>query len=152
LGSRERVADYLKDAGVAAEVREFDESTRSSALAAKALGCSIAEIAKSVVFVGEKAIVVIISGDKRVSVAKLGSLTGGDVRVADAEEVREWTGYPIGGVPPFPHKEGVVVFPDVSLTRFDHVWAAAGAPNTVFRIRTNSLISLLGDAPRDLSG
>jgi prolyl-tRNA editing enzyme YbaK/EbsC (Cys-tRNA(Pro) deacylase) len=149
LGSRERVAEYLTRSGVRYEVREFDESTKNSPLAAQALGCTVAEIAKSVVFVGGQTAVVVASGDKRVSVPKLSKVIGG-ARMARPDEVREKTGYPIGGVPPFPHREGVVVLPDVSLTRFRSVWAAAGAPNAVFRIDPTDIMRLLGAGPFDL--
>jgi prolyl-tRNA editing enzyme YbaK/EbsC (Cys-tRNA(Pro) deacylase) len=144
LSSREKVAAFLREIGVETKVREFDESTKNSELAAKALGCTIAEIAKSIVFVGARTSVVIISGDKRVSVSKLGAALGDEVRIATPDEVREKTGYPIGGVPPFPHGEDVWVFADNSLARFDYVWAAAGAPNAVFRIRSKDLAALLG--------
>lgn len=127
-----------------AKIREFDESTKSSALAAEALGCTIGEIAKSVVFVGARTAVVVISGDKRVSLTRLSAALGDEIRIATPEEVREKTGYPIGGVPPFPHNEDVWVFADNSLARFDYVWAAAGAPNAVFRIRSKELAALLG--------
>lgn len=132
-------------------MRQFDESTKNSALAAEVLGCTVAEIAKSVVFVGARTAVVIISGDKRVSLSKLGAALGDDVRIATPDEVRENTGYPIGGVPPFPHNEDVWVFADNSLTRFDYVWAAAGAPNAVFGIRSKDLIALLGTGVWELA-
>ncbi|HKT22125.1 MAG TPA: YbaK/EbsC family protein [Nitrososphaerales archaeon] len=149
MGSRERVAEYLAGAGVGYEIREFGESTKSSALAAQVLGCTVAEIAKSVVFVGSGTAVVVASGDRRVSVPKLSAVMG-RVRIANAEEVREMTGFPIGGVPPFPHGEGVSVLPDVSLTRFRSVWAAAGAPNAVFRMESADVIRLVGAGPFDL--
>jgi len=151
LGSRERVSEFLSKSGVKYEAKEFDESTKTSALAAKALGCTVPEIAKSVVFVGQKTAVVIISGDKRVDAAKLARFLGVEVRIGRPDEVREKTGFPIGGVPPFPHGEGVVVVADRSLMRFDHVWAAAGTPNAVFGIGTADLIRLLGRAPVDVA-
>jgi prolyl-tRNA editing enzyme YbaK/EbsC (Cys-tRNA(Pro) deacylase) len=151
LGSRERVSEYLSRSGVRFELREFDESTKNSALAALALGCSVAEIAKSVVFVGEKTAVVIISGDKRVDGGKLAKVTGTELRIAKPEEVRDRTGFPIGGVPPFPHGERVTVLADSSITRFGHVWAAAGTPNSVFGIETPDLLRLLGTVPVDLA-
>jgi len=151
VGSRERVTEYLSKLGVKFEPREFDESTKNSALAAQALGCSVAEIAKSVVFAGEKTAVVIISGDKRVDGAKLTKVIGWESRIARPDEVRDRTGYPIGGVPPFPHGEGVAVLADASLTRFSHVWAAGGTPNSVFRIGTHDLLRLLGTAPVDIA-
>jgi len=149
--SRERVSEYLTKSGAKYELREFDESTKSSALAAQALACSVAEIAKSVVFVGEKTAVVIISGDKRVDGAKLANLMGTKLRIAEADEVRDRTGFPIGGVPPFPHGEGITVLVDSSLTRFAHVWAAAGTPNSVFGIETPDLLRLVGNKPIDVA-
>lgn len=142
---------YLSMSGVRHELREFDESTKNSALAAQALGCSVAEIAKSVVFVGERTAVVIISGDKRVDGAKLLKVIGAELRIAKPNEVREMTGFPIGGVPPFPHGDGVAVLADASLARFSHVWAAAGTPNSVFRIGTPDLLRLLNTAPVDVA-
>lgn len=150
-GSVERVRRYLLTSGLDVQIREFDTSTKSSALAAEALGCSLAEIAKSVVFNSGGTVVVVISGDKRVDTRKLSGLTGSGASVATAEEVRTTTGYPIGGVPPFPHSEGVRVVCDESLRRFAHVWAAGGAPNVVFRISPNELIAKAGGAAVDVA-
>ena len=151
MGSRQRVAEYLSKSGLKVELRQFDESTRSSALAAQALGCSVAEIAKSVVFVGTGTAVVIISGDKKVDASKLARETGEEMRVATPVEVKERTGFPIGGVPPFPHGAEVLVFPDASLRRFSQVWAAAGTPNTVFKIGASDLLEHLRRGPFDLA-
>ena len=151
MGSRERVAEYLSKVGLKVEMREFDESTRNSALAAQALGCTVAEIAKSVVFVGSGTAVVIISGDKKVDGSKLSKATGEEMRLATPSEVRDRTGFPIGGVPPFPHDEGVLIYPDESLNRFREVWAAAGTPNAVFRIGASDLVRHVGRGPFDLA-
>ncbi len=151
MGSQGRVSEYLSKSGAKYELREFDKSTKNSELAARALGCSVAEIAKSVVFVGEKTVVVIISGDKKVDGAKLARVMGAELRVARADEVRDRTGFPIGGVPPFPHGQGVAVLADASLTRFRRVWAAAGTPNSVFEIGTPDLLGLLGSGPVDVA-
>jgi prolyl-tRNA editing enzyme YbaK/EbsC (Cys-tRNA(Pro) deacylase) len=151
VGSRERVSEYLSKTGAKYELKEFDESTKNSALAAQALGCTVAEIAKGVVFVGAKTAVIIISGDKRVDGAKLAKAAGADLRIAKPDEVRERTGFPIGGVPPFPHEEGVTVFADESLCRFSHVWAAAGSPNSVFRIGTRDLLRLIASPAVDVA-
>ncbi len=151
MRSRERVAKYLSNSGVEFELREFEESTRSSALAAQALGCTIAEIAKSVVFIGAATVVVIISGDRKVDPNKLAAAAGEAMRIASPEEVRERTGFPIGGVPPFPHAEGVSVMPDSSLRRFRRVWAAAGSPNAVFRIGVDDLLMLVASGTYELA-
>lgn len=147
----ERVREFIEKRGIGAELRELDRSTRTSSLAAEALGCTVAEIAKSVVFVGMSVYVVVTSGDKKVSKERLSEAVGERVELASQERVEEATGYPVGGVPPFPHREGVRVVPDVSLLRFEHVWAAAGAPNAVFRIRTKELLDVIGSGPVDVS-
>ena len=109
------------------------------------------EIAKSVVFLGKSTAVVVLSGDMRVDVSKLSRLAGEGLRVGSPDEVRERTGFPIGGVPPFPHGKGVAVYPDSSLIRFQQVWAAAGTPNAVFRMGTADLLRLAGVGPFDVA-
>ena len=149
--SHERVTRYLAGSGLEVEPRQFDESTRSSSLAAQALGCSVAEIAKSVVFAGRGTAVVIISGDKKVDPSKLAKVAGERMKMATPKEVRERTGFPIGGVPPYPHNPGVTVYPDASLTRFQRVWAAAGTPNAVFRVGSEDLVARVGRGTFDLA-
>jgi prolyl-tRNA editing enzyme YbaK/EbsC (Cys-tRNA(Pro) deacylase) len=151
MSGRERVAEFLNKASAQAEVCELETSTRNSELAARALGCTIAQIAKSVVFVAGDTVVVVISGDKRVDVAKLGRLMRCTARVATASEVKEKTGYPVGGVPPFPHEHSIRVITDASLLRFESVWAAAGVPTAVFSMSTRDLIRLTGSPPMDLA-
>jgi prolyl-tRNA editing enzyme YbaK/EbsC (Cys-tRNA(Pro) deacylase) len=150
-GSVERVRSHLSRLRLGVEFRQFDVSTRNSALAAQALGCTVAEIAKSVVFKGKSGLVVVISGDRRVDPSKLSTLSGIPVSIASPDEVREMTGYPIGGVPPFPHSETVSVLVDASVLRFEKVWAAGGAPNTVFSIRTQDLIQAVGRQTVDVA-
>lgn len=150
-GSREAVEGYLARSGISVEVKVFAGSTKSSALAAKEIGCGVEQIAKSVVFAGRKTVVVILSGDKRVDSARLQKSVGASVRIATPDEVSGSTGYPIGGVPPFPHRAGVEVLLDDSLMRFQDVWAAAGTPNAVFHIRTNDLKRLVGREPAHVS-
>lgn len=151
MGSLEKVKEFLRESGAVYEIREFDSSTRNSALAAAVLGCTVGEIAKSIVFQGKGIHVVVLSGDRRVDAVKLSSVAGEIVRVASPDEVREGTGYPVGGVPPFPHREGVTVFVDLSLMRFRWVWAAAGVTHAVFRISPADLTKLVGGSPHDLS-
>ena len=151
MGSRERVVEYLSGTGVRFELKDFGESTKNSALAAAALGCTVAEIAKSVVFVGRGTAVVVISGDKKVDGRKLARVTGEEMKMGTPDEVRERTGFPVGGVPPFPHRPGVLAYPDLSLTRFQAVWAAAGTPNSVFRIGSSDLVERAGRGPFDLA-
>ena len=137
-GSR-RVGEFLAARGLDVQVVLLDSSTRTSKMAADSLGCSLAQIAKSIVFVDGSTVVVIISGDKRVDARKLSKMLGEKVRIADADSVRRGTGYVIGGVPPFPHNEGVKVLLDASLGRFDEVWSAAGTPHSVMKLRVEEL-------------
>lgn len=141
----------MKQKGLNAKIVEFDSTTKSSALAARELGCSIAEIAKSVVFRAGQGIIVVISGDKRVDKLKLSRLIGKEAITATAREVRQITGYPAGGVPPFPHYEWVRVVPDSSLRRFREVWAAAGQPNSVMKLATSELLGTIGTGYVDVA-
>lgn len=146
-----RVAAFLGQSGAAYEVGVLGESTRSSEPAARALRCTTAEIAKSVVFVGPQTAVVVLAGDKRVNTCKLSSLLGGPVRPGSPMEVAAATGYPVGGVPPFPHRQGIRVLADESLLAHEHVWAAAGTPNAVFRMSSRELVRLMGGRAGELS-
>lgn len=139
-----RVGEFLTETGLEAQVVTLDDSTRTSQMAADALGCSVAQIAKSIVFIDGGVVVVVISGDKRVDSKKLSALLGEKVRIADADAVRRETGYIIGGVPPFPHDEGVRVLLDSSLGRFDEVWTSAGTPNSVMKISVSALGDVVG--------
>jgi prolyl-tRNA editing enzyme YbaK/EbsC (Cys-tRNA(Pro) deacylase) len=142
-GSR-RVNQFLVESGIDAQIVTLDDSTRTSQMAAEALGCSVAQIAKSIVFTSTRPIVVVVSGDMRVDPRKLSNLLEEEVEIADADTVKRGTGYVIGGVPPFPHDEGVRVVLDASLTRFKEVWTAAGTPNSVMKIGVDALRSQLG--------
>ncbi len=145
LRGSKRVSAYLDEREIKARVVTLDESTRTSQLAADALGCTVAEIAKSIVFkAGEGAVVVVISGDRRVDAKKVSAHLGVKVGNADADAVKALTGYPIGGVPPFPHDAGVKVLLDGSLTRFEKVWAAAGTPNSVMNLAVEQLRGIVG--------
>ena len=145
LRGSKRVSTYLEENDIEARVVTLDESTRTSQLAADALGCTVAEIAKSIVFkAGNGAMVVIISGDRRVDAKKVSAHLGLKVGNADADSVKTLTGYTIGGVPPFPHNSGVKVLLDRSLNRFERVWAAAGTPNSVMNLAVEQLRGIIG--------
>jgi prolyl-tRNA editing enzyme YbaK/EbsC (Cys-tRNA(Pro) deacylase) len=135
----ERVTAVLRDAGVAAEVREFPEGTRTAPEAAAAVGCEVGQICKSLVFrVGAEPLLVIASGANRVDEARFGAVK------ADAAYVREHTGFAIGGVPPFGHATAIDTVLDEDLLRYDVVWAAAGTPRAVFAIAPPALVELCG--------
>lgn len=146
-----RLIRYVEEMGIETEVVTLDSSTRTSQMAADSLGCEVAQIAKSIVFTGDNPVVVVISGDKRVDTKKLSAHQGWKVRIANADAVRNGTGYVIGGVPPFAHDPGVVVLLDSSLARFDDVWAAAGTPHSVMRLRVSDLEEIVGGGFVDLA-
>ena len=148
-----RTSQLLRDAGIDARVVEFEQPTRTSAEAAVAIGCSVAEIAKSIVFRGKnsgQAIIVIASGDNRVSETKVAQRVGEPLARADADFVREATGYAIGGVAPIGHAQPVKLLLDQDLERFDTVWAAAGTPFSVFAIKPAELRRLTGADSADV--
>src|SRR6266550_2598859 len=132
----ELVQSALDAAGIEARVVELAASTRTAAEAAAAIGCSVAQIAKSLVFRGRsgEAILVIASGTNRVDEKKLAALAGEPIAKADADFVRERTGYAIGGVPPAGHASPLRTFIDRDLLLFDLIWAAAGTPHAVFEL------------------
>ena len=131
----DRVRAALEAASLACAIRTLPDSTRTAVEAAAAVGCSVGEIAKSLVFrAGDRAVVAIMSGDNRLDPAALAAAIGEEVRRADADFVRAATGFAIGGVPPLGHATPVDVFMDRDLFRFDEIWAAAGSPYSVFAI------------------
>jgi prolyl-tRNA editing enzyme YbaK/EbsC (Cys-tRNA(Pro) deacylase) len=126
------------------QVVEFEASTRTSEDAAAAVGCTVAEIAKSLVFrsASGRPVLVIASGANRVDEKKVRALLGEKIERADADFVRAMTGYAIGGVPPIGHAVAPVVLIDNDLQRFAAVWAAAGTPNAVFKVAPADLLRL----------
>ena len=127
-------------------VLEFDQPTHSAAQAAAAIGCTIAQIAKSLVFAGpyNRPVLVIASGANRVDEEKLAALVGGTICRADADFVKQNTGFSIGGVPPVGHKLAPEVVLDADLRIFDEIWAAGGTPNAVFKLTPVQLKQLTG--------
>ena len=148
----QRVAELLQDKGHAHSPVMLDDAARTAQQAADALGISVGQIAKSIVFrrrSDEVAVLVITSGDQRVDEKKVEAMVcpdGKRLGRADAEFVKSRTGFSIGGVSPLAHATETVVLIDRSLFRFDEVWAAAGHPHAVFRLSPQEL-ELLTDAP-----
>ena len=147
-----RVQEALRAAGLSNEVREPPDSTRSSAEAAAALGCSVAQIAKSVVFRSGsgRPVLVVASGANRVDERKVEALLGDRLLRADAGYVRERTGFAIGGVAPIAHATPPHVFLDEELFAFDRVYAAAGTPFAIFALTPAELEALTGGLRADL--
>jgi Cys-tRNA(Pro) deacylase len=129
------------------EVLEFDASTRTAADAAAAIGCEVAQIAKSLIFRGGtsgQAVLIIASGADRVDEKKAAEAIGEPLVRADPNFVREATGFAIGGVPPVGHKTKPIVLIEESLMQLDEIWAAAGTPNAVFHLTPSDLVELTG--------
>jgi len=123
------------------QVHHFPEGTKTAEDAANAIGCPVAAIVKSLVFmVEDDPVVALVPGDLRLDTDKLSAVAGGGaVRRASLDQVREATGYAAGGTPPFGHARPLLVFADPALQRNDPVWAAAGTPTTVFPISISDL-------------
>lgn len=132
-------------------MREFPEGTRTAADAARAVGCDVGQIVKSLVFLaGGRAVVALVSGANRVDERRLAEVAGHPVTKADASAARAATGYAIGGVPPFGHLTAVPVYMDRDLLGHAVVWAAAGRPDSVFEIEPERLRELSHAVVSDL--
>jgi len=143
--SAKKVQEVLKVLGLELQVVELQETTRTSADAARAVGCEVGQIAKSLVFRGQRTqrpILVIASGSNRVNEKRVGELISEPLGKADADFVRQRTGFVIGGVPPVGHAEKLEVFIDEDLLRYSEIWAAAGTPNAVFRLTPSDLVRM----------
>jgi prolyl-tRNA editing enzyme YbaK/EbsC (Cys-tRNA(Pro) deacylase) len=148
-----RVRQTLAALGVETEIKEFSASTRTSADAAAAIGCSVAQIAKSLVFRAKpsgRAVLVMASGANRVDEAKLAAKLGETIGKADADFVRTETGFAIGGVAPVGHGIRLKTLIDADLLQFDVIWAAAGSPNSVFRLTPDDLVRITQGEVADL--
>jgi Cys-tRNA(Pro) deacylase len=142
--SAQRVADAAAKLGLEIEIVTFDHSTRTAEEAAAAIGCQVGQIVKSLVFtVAGQPVIALVSGANQLDTRKLAGLFGvgrKQVERANADTVREATGYAIGGVPPIGHVMRTAIYIDEDLTRYDIIWAAAGTPNTVFAIKPDVLV------------
>jgi prolyl-tRNA editing enzyme YbaK/EbsC (Cys-tRNA(Pro) deacylase) len=151
--SIDRVRATLAEHGMPEpEVKEFSASTATAAEAAKVLGTSVERIVKSLVFMAEtKPVLALVSGPSRADVAKLSALVGEPVRRANAAEVRDATGFAIGGVPPVGFPTSLDVFIDRDLLQYDELWAAAGNPHSVFRVEPQQLVRITRGRVVDLT-
>ncbi len=145
--SVKKVQQTLKSLGFSDEIVVFPNSTRTALEAAQAVGCSIGQIVKSLVFRGaqsHKPVLALVSGANRVNEKRLGLLFGEEIEKADADFVRQHTGFAVGGVPPVGHVERLATFIDRDLLQYDEIWAAAGSPHAVFRLSPGDLQSMTG--------
>ncbi|HXM54914.1 MAG TPA: YbaK/EbsC family protein [Candidatus Dormibacteraeota bacterium] len=150
-GVTSRFEEWLVARGLDIDVRTYPAGTRTAEDAARAIGCEVAQIVKSLVFTaGGEPVVVLVSGANRLDTGRLEALTGAPVARAGADQARQATGYAIGGVPPFGHATALPVFMDRDLNRHDVVWAAAGRPDAVFPIAPARLAELSGARVEDL--
>ena len=143
--SARKVQAALAARGFTLQVVELPQSTRTSAEAAAAVGCTVGQIAKSIVFRAarsQRPVLVLTSGVNRVSESAVAVLVGEPLTKADADFVRARTGFVIGGVPPVGHAESLITFIDEDLLQFAEIWAAAGTPNAVFRLTPEELVRL----------
>ena len=142
----ERFTQAAAAHGLALDVREFPQGTRTAADAAAAIGCEVAQIVKSLVFMGDdEPVLVLTSGANRVDEGQVRDALGVTTfRKATADEVRAATGYAIGGTPPFGHAQPLRVVCDRDLTTHEEIWAAAGTPATVFPLVPTTLLTITG--------
>lgn len=152
--SAKRVQDFLSDKGFSFEVKELPSSTRTAQEAADSIGCTVPQIAKSLVFKEKETgcpILVIASGSNRVDLKKIHKSTGLNLGKADGKFVKDRVGYAIGGVPPAGHDEPLETLLDVDLKKYETIWAAAGTPSAVFQLKPADLGSLTNGKWIDLS-
>ena len=149
----ERVATAARAAGLEIDIERFPEGTRTAADAARAVGCEVGQIVKSLVFMaGDAPILALVSGANRVDLDKLARAAGTDaVRRADGDEARAATGFAIGGVPPFGHATPLAVLVDQDLASHERLWAAAGLPDAVFAIAPDDLVRASGGRLVDIA-
>ena len=149
----ERVASAARAAGLDVDIERFPDGTRTAADAARAVGCEVGQIVKSLVFMaGDSPILALVSGANRVDLDKLARAAGTDaVRRADGDEARAATGFAIGGVPPFGHATPLAVLVDRDLASHERLWAAAGLPDAVFPIAPGDLVRASGGRIVDIA-
>jgi Cys-tRNA(Pro) deacylase len=147
------VVDAGRALGLEVHPRDFPDGTRSAADAAMTIGVDLGQIVKCLVFaVDGEAVVALVSGDNLLDEEKLAKCAGGEEAWReDADTVREATGYPVGGVPPFGHREPLRIFIDEDLLEYEELWAAAGTPHTTFSVPPHDLVRATGGTVCDLA-
>jgi prolyl-tRNA editing enzyme YbaK/EbsC (Cys-tRNA(Pro) deacylase) len=140
--SAQKVQEALNEYGVSCQVVEMPQTTRTADDAARAVGCQVGQIVKSLVFQGKQshqALLVATSGANRVNEKKIATLISEPISKADADFVREKTGFAIGGVPPVGHAQPIQIFIDEDLLQYSEIWAAAGTPKALFKLTPQDL-------------
>ena len=145
--SAQKVQDAVTALGFDFNILEFNETTRTSADAAVAIGCAVDQIAKSLVFktkITGRAILVIASGSNMANIKLIKAEVGENITRPDADFVKGQTGFAIGGIPPIGHAQNLTTFIDEDLFLYEDIWAAAGTPNAVFRLTPKELEKMTG--------
>jgi Cys-tRNA(Pro) deacylase len=144
--------EAARERGLEITTKRFPEGTKTAADAAAAIGVSVGQIVKSLVFgVDSEIVMALVSGSNQLDEKKLAAAAGGaKCSRVDADAVRAATGYPIGGVPPFGHSTQLRVFVDPDLLQYDEVWAAAGTWNDNFGANPNDIVRVAGGVVADL--
>jgi len=139
--------------GLVVDILRFPVGTKTATQAAAAVGCDVAAIVKSLVFVvDDEPVVALVPGDRRLDTERLARVAGGSrARRATLDEVREATGFAAGGTPPFGYPQPLRVFADPLLARHDPVWAAAGTPDTVFAVSVPDLLRISGAVEAEIA-
>jgi prolyl-tRNA editing enzyme YbaK/EbsC (Cys-tRNA(Pro) deacylase) len=143
--SAQKVQAALAKSGLSLQVIELPASTRTAQEAANTVGCQVGQIVKSLVFKTARSnqpVLILVSGANRVSDRVLGELAGESLVKADADFVRQQTGFAIGGVPPLAHSQTLQTWIDEDLFAYDKLWAAAGTPNAVFCLTPAELLRI----------
>lgn len=143
--SAQKVQTVLNEFGFELNVVELSDSTRTAQEAANTIGCTVSQIAKSLIFKGkvsQKPILIIASGTNRVNEKVIKEHIGEKLQKADADFVLEHTGFAIGGIPPIGHKDSIITLIDEDLLQYDEIWAAAGTPNAVFKLTPKILVEI----------
>ena len=152
--SAAKVKEFLDKKGFSFNVVELPSSTRTAKEAAGSIGCSVAQIAKSLIFENmdtKEAVLIIASGINRVDIKKFELAAGLRIKKADANFVKEQTGFSIGGIPPAGHIKPLKTYLDKDLKKYDSIWAAAGTPFAVFELNPKSLEDLTNGKWIDLT-
>lgn len=150
-GAAERFAQAARALGLHLDVHRFPEGTKTATDAARAVGCDVSQIVKSLIFMADdRPVLALTSGRHRVDTARLAVLAGAEqVRRATPEEARMATGFAVGGTPPFGYPDPLRAFVDPELLRHEQVWSAAGTPDAVFPIEPSDLVRLSGAVQAD---
>lgn len=147
LSSIDRVRNSADALGLQIDIRKMGDSTRTASEAADACGCSVAQIVKSLIFENEtdqSLILCLVSGKNQADTGYISKHYGIHLKRCDTRRVRRETGFAIGGVAPIGHINPIAIYMDESLLKFEHVWAAAGRPDSVFRVEAQALCAAIG--------